>query len=161
MIRTVKRGDPRVAGMKGGETMRAEKKPSVLVCVTGQYDCDRLIEAGFAQAAEYGWDLHVLCIHTPVNDLSRLSDEIEYLYRTAKELGADMTIAFNCNAPRYAADFARKYKAHSLVTGIPDERPNGFVLTLHELMPRLPITMITKENERLLYSVDSTERSFA
>ena len=31
--------------------MNAVKKPSVLVCVTGQYDCDRLIEAGFEQAA--------------------------------------------------------------------------------------------------------------
>lgn len=39
--------------------MNAVKKPSVLVCVTGQYDCDRLIEAGFEHAAEFGMDLHV------------------------------------------------------------------------------------------------------
>ena len=34
--------------------MSAEKKSSVLVCVTGQYDCDRLIEAGFERAVELG-----------------------------------------------------------------------------------------------------------
>ena len=79
--------------------MRAVKKPSVLVCVTGQYDCDRLIEAGFEQAAESGWDLHVLCVYSPAKDLSYPSDEIEYLYRTAKSLGADMTIAFSDKAP--------------------------------------------------------------
>ena len=141
--------------------MRAEKKPSVLVCVTGQYDCDRLIEAGFAQAAEHGWALHVLCVQTPVNDLSLLSDEIEHLYRTAKELEADMTVVFHRNAPRCAADFAGRVNARRIVTGIPDERPNGFVLTLHELLPRLPITIVTKENEHLLYSVDKTQRSFA
>ena len=141
--------------------MNTVKKPSVLVCVTGQYDCDRLIEAGFAHAVEKGWDLHVLCIHTPVNNLSCLSDEIEYLYRTAKELGADMTIAFNVNAPRCAADFARKVNAKHLITGIPDERPNGFVLTLHEMLPRLQITMVTKENEYLMYSLDRTQKSFA
>lgn len=141
--------------------MRAEKKPSVLVCVTGQYDCDRLIEAGYEQAQEHGCDLHVLCIHTPVNDISLLSDEIEYLYRTAKELGADMTIAFDKNAPKFAADFARRINARRLVTGMPDNRPNGFVLTLHEMLPRLQITMVTKENNCLLYSVDSTVQSFA
>lgn len=141
--------------------MRAEKKPSVLVCVTGQYDCDRLIEAGYEQAIELNCDLRVLCIHTPVNDLSVLSEEIEYLYRTAKELGADMTIAFDKNAPRFAADFARKINARHLVTGMPDNRPNGFVLTVHEMMPRLQITMVTKENEKLFYTVDHTARSFA
>lgn len=141
--------------------MRADKKPSVLVCVTGQYDCDRLIKAGYEQADEYGCDLHVLCVHTPVNDISLLSDEIEYLYRTAKELGADMTIAFDRNAPKCAADFAQKINARHLVTGMPDNRPNGFVLTLHEMLPRLQITMVTKENEKLLYSVDYAERSFA
>ncbi|MBQ9515714.1 MAG: hypothetical protein IJR57_06350 [Ruminococcus sp.] len=141
--------------------MRADKKPSVLVCVTGQYDCDRLIEAGFEQASQLGCDLHVLCVHTPVNDVSLLSDEIEYLYRTAKELGADMTIAFDQNAPKCAADFARKINARHLVTGMPDNRPNGFVLTLHEMLPRLEITMVTKENEALRYSVDYAERSFA
>ena len=141
--------------------MRADKKPSVLVCVTGQYDCDRLIEAGFEQASQMGCDLHVLCVHTPVNDISLLSDEIEYLYRTAKELGADMTIAFDQNAPKCAADFARKINARHLVTGMPDNRPNGFVLTLHEMLPRLEITMVTKENETLRYSVDYAERSFA
>jgi K+-sensing histidine kinase KdpD len=141
--------------------MHTAKKPSVLVCVTGQYDCDRLIEAGFEKASEMGWDLHVLCVHTPVNDLSALSDEIEYLYRTAKSLGADMTIAFNHHAPGFAAQFARKVYARQVVTGIPDNRPNGFVLTLHELLPRLQITMVTKENEWLFYSLEDEQRTLA
>ena len=141
--------------------MCADKKPSVLVCVTGQYDCDRLIAVGAKQAESLGCALHVLCVHTPMNDISRLSEEIEYLYRTAKELGADMTIAFNRNAPRFAADFARRLNARHLVTGLPDCRPNGFVLTVHEMLPKLQITMVTKENDCLLYSIDTTKRSFA
>lgn len=141
--------------------MQAMQKPSVLVCVTGQYDCDRLIRAGHLYAAERGWELHVLCIHTPMNDLSLFSDEIEHLYRTAKELNADMTVAFNRNAPRCAADFARKINARRLVTGIPDARPNGFVLTLHEMLPRLEITMVTKDNEKLIYALDNTRRAYA
>ena len=141
--------------------MYAVKKPSVLVCVTGQYDCDRLIKAGFEQAAERGWELHVLCVHTPGNDLSELSDEIEYLYRTAKSLSADMTVGFNTNAPRFAADFAKKVNARRVVTGMPDNRPNGFVLTLHELLPRLQITTVTEDSEWLLYSPVRADRTFA
>ena len=57
--------------------MSAVKKPSVLVCVTGQYDCDRLIEAGFDRAEEFDCELHVFCVHTPKNDLTYFSEEIE------------------------------------------------------------------------------------
>lgn len=141
--------------------MSALKKPSVLVCVTGQYDCDRLIEAGFEQAVELGAELHVLCVHPPVRDLSYFSDEIEYLYRTAKDLGADMTMLFSDKAPQCAAGFARKINARHLITGLPDNRPNGFVLTLSELLPRLQITMVTKEGENLLYRLDNTDRALA
>ena len=141
--------------------MKPTTKPSVLVCVTGQYDCDRLIEAGFEKAVEKDCELHVLCIHTPVNDISLLSDEIEYLYRTAKELGADMTIAFDRNAPRYAANYAKKVGSRYLYTGMPDNRPNGFILTLHEMLPRLAITMVTKDGERLTYSLESVSGTYA
>ena len=141
--------------------MNAVKKPSVLVCVTGQYDCDRLIEAGFEQAVEHGCDLHVLCVHDPASDVSYFSDEFEYLYRTAKDLGADMTISFNKNAPGCAADFARKTNAKHLVTGMPDNRPNGFVLTVHELLPRMRITTVTEEGESLLYTLDVGDRALA
>ena len=141
--------------------MSAVKKPSVLVCVTGQYDCDRLIEAGFEQAAQLGCEMHVFCVHTPDNDLTYFSDEIEYLYRTAKALGADMTVMFSIQAPQCTADFARRINAKYLITGVPDDRPNGFVLTLHELLPRTQITMVTKEGDKLLYSLDATKRAFA
>lgn len=141
--------------------MSAEMKPSVLVCVTGQYDCGRLIEAGFDQAAELGCELHVLCVHTPLYDLSGYSEEIEYLYRTAKSLGADMTILFSGNAPKCTADFARRINARHLITGMPDNRPNGFVLRLHELLPKLRITMVTKEGESLSYSVSADTKALA
>ena len=141
--------------------MSALKKPSVLVCVTGQYDCDRLIEAGFEQAVELGCELHVLCVHKPKADLSYIADEIEYLYRTAKDLGADMTIAFSDNAPGCAADFARKINAKRMITGMPDNRPNGFVLTVHELLPRMRITTVTEEGEQLLYTLSIGDRALA
>lgn len=141
--------------------MNTVKKPSVLVCVTGQYDCDRLIKAGFEKAVETGMELHVFCVRTPADDLTSFPEELEYLYRTAKDLGADMTVSFDNNAPRCTADFARRINAKHLITGVPDTRPNGFVLTLHELLPRLQITTVTKEGEKLRYSLVATKRAYA
>lgn len=137
------------------------KKPSVLVCVTGQYDCDRLINAGFEKAVDLGYDLRVLCVHTPVSNVGLMSEEIEYLYQKSKDLGADMTISFSKNAPSCAADFAKKNNAKLLITGMPDARPNGFVVTLHELLPKLKIYTVTKKNECLTFSLDRTDKSFA
>ncbi|MBR2715014.1 MAG: hypothetical protein IKB73_02260 [Ruminococcus sp.] len=141
--------------------MTLSKKPSVLVCVTGQYDCDRLITAGFEKAVELSYDLHVLCVHTPVSNAAFISDEIEYLYQTAKNLYADMTIAFNNNAPQTAVDFAKKINAKVIVTGMPDDRPIGFVDTVHELLPKTQITMVTKTGEWLTYSSEFMVRASA
>ena len=127
--------------------MSALKKPSVLVCVTGQYDCDRLIEAGFEQAAELGCELHVLCVHKPKADLSYISDEIEYLYRTAKDLGADMTIAFSDNAPGCAADFARKINAKRMITGMPKPR-KGIKTFNSKFIPQLIYNQYSSTKDR-------------
>ena len=138
--------------------MILSKKPSVLVCVTGQYDCDRLINVGFERAVDLGCELHVLCVHTPVTNASFLSDEIEYLYQTSKRLCADMTIAFNEHAPQTAADFAKKINAKLIITGIPDGRPFGFVEVVQKLLPKSEITMVTKQGECLLYNEHCIEK---
>ncbi len=138
--------------------MKAKKKPSVLVCVTSQYDCDRLIKHGYEIAQDRGYDLHVLCVHTPVSNVSFLSEEIEYLYQTSKRLHADMTIAFNTNAPQTAADFAKKICAKEIVTGMPDEREHGFIQTLHSIVPKSNITMVTKEGDALKFYIENNTR---
>lgn len=137
---------------KGGDKMKQHTKPSVLVCVTDQYDCDRLINAGFEKAVELGLELHVLSVHIPVHNCSFLSNEIEHLYRVSKDLGADMTIAFHNDAGKTAVDFARKINAKYIITGMPDDRPHGFVDIVHELLPKSHITMVTKDSELLEYS---------
>lgn len=131
--------------------MKPKMKPSVLVCVTNQYDCDRLIRAGYEIATQKDHDLRVLCVHKPIDNVSLLSDEIEYLYQTSKQLGADMTIAFNNNPPKATVDFARKICAKEIVTGMPDNRINGFVDTISVLLPKTTITMVTKEGEQLKF----------
>ncbi len=141
--------------------MNSLMKPSVLVCVTGQYDCDRLIREGHKKAEMLKQELHIVSVHNPEEDLTKMSEEFEHLYRISKSLGADMTILFDKNAPTAAAGFAKKVNATELVTGMPDGRPNGFIVLLHELMPALQLTMVTKQNECLIYSVRHFDRAYA
>ncbi len=134
--------------------MKSNKKSSVLCCVTGQYECDRLIHAGYELAQKEGLELHVLCVHTPISNAAFLSDEIEYLYQKSKALNADMTIAFNKDAPTTAADFAKKIHAKEIVTGIPSAN-GGFVDIIHDLLPKSNLTMVTKEDDLLTHCLMS------
>lgn len=141
--------------------MKSKKKPSVLVCVTSQYDCDRLIRVGYEKAVALDYDLRVLCVHTPISNCALLSDEIEYLYQTTKGMGADMTIAFNLDAPRTAADFAKKIGAKVVITGIAGENSLGFIDKVHELLPKSQLIMVTKQNECLTHTLIYDERALA
>lgn len=126
--------------------MKRNKRSSVLVCVTGQFDCDRLIRVGHEIAVQNNYDLKVLCVLKPVSDYSILGQEFEYLHRTAANLGSDMMILFNEDAPTAAADYAKQIRAKQLVTGMYDGKPDGFVFKLNELAPNLQMSMVTKEN---------------
>lgn len=133
--------------------MKSDKKPSVLVCVTGQYDCDRLIREGYNTAVQNNWELHVLMVQKPVKDYAFLGAEAEYLYRVTKEHGSDMTLMFSDSPAETAADYAKSIHAKQLVTGMPDGSPNSFVDTISTLAPHLPIKVVSKENMVYTYDV--------
>ena len=141
--------------------MNPEKKPSVLVCVTAQQSCKRLIDEGCEIAKREGLTLHVLSVHNPRKDFAGSAQEYEYLCDAAKGYSADMTILFERNAPTAAAGFARKVNAQKLITGMPDGRPNGFIVLLHELLPTLQLTMVTKSSGRIEYAVGRSDRAYA
>ncbi len=126
--------------------MEPHKKPAVLVCVTAQNSCDRLIKIGAEYAKIRNCDLHVLMVHPPVSDYISMSSEMEYLYQTTKYNNGEMTIIFDSDAPKIAADFARKLPAERLVTGMPDGRLNGFIVRFHEALPDIPISMVSKDS---------------
>lgn len=74
------------------------------------------------------------------------SDEMEYLYQVTKDAGAEMTIFFQDDAPVIAAGFAKQVGAKHIVTGMPDGRANGFVQTIHYLIPKVPISMVAEDS---------------
>lgn len=127
--------------------VKKTKRASVLVCVTGQRDCDRLILAGKNIAEKMDVELQVLCVQPTVNGFSARSDEVEHLYQTSRDAGAEMTIFFHDDAALIAAGFVKQANAKHIVTGMPDGRANGFVEMIHRLVPEIPVSMVSKEGK--------------
>ncbi len=129
-----------------------EQKQSVLACVTGQYDCDRIIKTARQIADESGCELRVLSVLKPTRDYSGVSAQIEYLYTVAKKAQADMTILFDRDASHAAARFAEENNVKRIVTGMPDSSRDSFIVSFLRLSPATAISMISKDNR--VYSLE-------
>ena len=136
---------------KGGAKMNSNK-PSILACVTGQYDCDRIIETAAAIAEEQDCELRVLSVLKPTDDYSKVTDVLEYLHRVSKENGADMTVIFSAYAPAAAAQFVNDNKVGRIVTGMHDGGNESFLVMFNRFAPNVSITMVAKDNA--VYSMD-------
>lgn len=127
-------------------------KPSVLACVTSQYDCDRIIKAARKIADDCDCELRVLSILKPTHNYIKISDQIEYLYNVSKEADADMTVLFHEDAPKAVANFAGANNVKRIVTGMHDGGENSFLVMFNKLAPKVAISMVDKDNT--VYSMD-------
>lgn len=111
----------------------------VVVCVTGQKTCERLIREGAQLAREEHGRLSVVHVAKPgLNVLGNPSEgeALEYLYRISSEHGADMTMIRAENVVDTLVEFAQKNQANVFVMGRP-ERKGGRDIS-YELKSRLP-----------------------
>ncbi|MBQ4625989.1 MAG: hypothetical protein IJB45_01915 [Clostridia bacterium] len=123
-----------------------KKNSSVVVCVTPQDSCLRLIEAGARIAKEENKPLVVLSVFREKNGLNaNEGGALEKLYECARIFNARMSIYFNDSPAIVAAVAAKKENASTFVTGFPAEGSSGFIARIHELIPELPITMVDKD----------------
>ncbi|MBQ9851192.1 MAG: hypothetical protein IJO36_10865 [Clostridia bacterium] len=133
------------------------KQPCIIVCVTPQESCARLIEAGAGIAEKEGLPLVVLSIFRESSGLNANEGGVlENLFECAKKFNASMNIYFNNSPALVAAVASKKLGAVNLVTGFPEEGSSGFIGRIHEILPELTITMVDKEmNEYRILPVGS------
>ena len=131
-------------------------QPSVIACVTSQYECDRIINEAEQLAAEYDCELHVLSVLMPTENYALISGQLEYLNRVAKSAGADMTVIFSSDAPKAAVKFARESNAIQIVAGIHDGGNESFLVQFNRLAPGISISMVDKN--RNVYTMDVRSR---
>ena len=133
-----------------------EKGKTVLVCVTGQHDCDRLIRTGKEIAEEESLSMQVLCVQPNSSGFETDCEELEYLRQTARDAGAEMSVYFNDDAALTAASLAKHIGAAHIVTGVAGSPAGEFIEMLHRLLPSIPISMVAKD--RTIYNICPTKK---
>jgi len=110
---------------------------NVLVCVTKQKTCERLIKAASKLRAKDGnlRVLHVAKNSWNILDNTRESEALEYLFKVSKEYNADMTMLRSDNISKTIADFARNNGIDLIVLGQSNnEQENKFFKQLCSLL---------------------------
>lgn len=110
---------------------------SILVCVTQQRACERLIRAA-AELKKQDGDLHV--IHVSKDnwnfvDNARDGEALEYLFTLSKSYGAELTILNSDKIPETIAQYAQHYGIELIVIGFgPDGNQSPFIKRLSNLL---------------------------
>ncbi len=120
----------------------------ILVCVTRQVSCERLIRRGSDLAHQAGAALDIL--HVAANGTNLLGnpsegEALDYLFTTAKEHGAELSVLRNDNVAETIARIAREHHAQAVILG--ESRQNskedgGVIWQLRALLPDVPVHII-------------------
>ncbi len=110
---------------------------SILVCVTQQKACERLIRAA-VELKEADGNLHVIHV-TKENwnfvDNARDGEVLEYLFTLSKSYGAELTILNSDKIPETIAQYAQHYGIELIVIGEgPQGNQSSFIKRLSSLL---------------------------
>lgn len=126
-----------------------DEHPPILVLVTLQRACARLIRRGMDMALQDHCPLHVL--HVVVNNPQPPSEAtidaqaLDYLYALAGEADAQMTVLTADVAVTAMAEFASQQGIKKIIMG-GGEQASGIAETLSELLPGVQV-MIADEGD--------------
>jgi K+-sensing histidine kinase KdpD len=119
---------------------------NILVCVTQQKTCERLIE----KALEFSNDKDsIFLIHVAKNNWSFLDNEkegeaLEYLFGIAKSIGANLTVLRSDEIVKTIVNYALENKIDLLVLGDSkgDHSENYFYKSLKASLDRIEIHVV-------------------
>lgn len=129
------------------------KQQSIMVCVTGQKSCDRLISRGVERSGER-IPIHIVhCVETGRNFLGSPyeADAIEYLFTAAQLAGAELTLLRADDVDDALVDYAKANGVTLLVMGAASmrNRSNGenIALRLQRRLPEVEFDIVETPSE--------------
>ena len=125
------------------------KKTNIMVCVTQQKTCERLILSGYRLLEAKDGKLYVIHV---VNEKEKFLDNIddgealEYLFGVSKKVGADLTVLRSKDIMKTMIDFAKDNDITHIIMGTPpnnrdSEGPN-IVLKLQKALPNTEFILL-------------------
>lgn len=93
---------------------------NIMVCVTKQKTCEKLIQSGVKIQSERGG--HLFVVHVAPTGLSFLGNSkeeeaLEYLFEISKSVRADMTVLRSAEVVKTIVDFCEKNNINIIVLG--------------------------------------------
>lgn len=123
------------------------KPENILVCVTKQKTCERLIRKAASLKKDLNGKLFV--IHVVKNewnflDNTKEGEALEYLFGISKSVGADLTVLRSDNIVKTIADFISSNKISHVILGesLNDHKENIFAKELKRLANNVEIITI-------------------
>lgn len=126
-------------------------KAHVLVCVTQQSSCERLIEAGASIAKSHDMQLSVINVQPEKDSYSPDPQAMEHLYGVCKKFGAEMNVYFSDAPAVVTAVHAKKNNAKIVTVGFPGEKSSRFIAEIRMLLPETVITMV--DSDKKIYNM--------
>jgi len=121
------------------------KESCVLVCVTGQKTCERLIAEGHRLAIEREEELSVLHVaHRGAELMGSFSEAeaLEYLFKVSSARGADMTVVRSDEVVKTVEKHARRIGASLIVLGAPRGGGRDMTAEMRRHMPDMEFHIV-------------------
>jgi len=122
----------------------------ILVCVTQQKTCERLIRKAAALRDEVKGNLHV--IHVAKNEWNFLDnikegEALEYLFGISKSVGANLFVLKSDNIVQAIAEFVKKNSIDYIIMGesLNDHKENNFYKELKSKLSNVEIQVIPQD----------------
>jgi len=124
------------------------KKRPCIACVSAKYGSERVIRAAGCIAEDANAPLEVVTVLSGQIDRHKL-ETVEYLYETARAVGAQMTILYNDNPAFAVADYVKRSKALYLIAGTtaPSRRKADFVGLVRAVLPKVSVILVPPVTE--------------
>ncbi len=122
------------------------KQKKVLVCVTPQSNCRRLIDSGHEISLETEGEMHILHILHGNNVFSEGVGLLEELFDYGSKLGGTTHGICGSDIPKTLISFIKKHKITHIVLGYPGEdstfKDDTLTKKLLDMFPDLNINMV-------------------
>lgn len=125
----------------------SKRQTNIMVCVTNQKSCDRLIARGVERGRDTQAQLHVVhCVHTSRNFMGSPfeADAIEYLFTAAQLAGAELTMLRAPDVEEALVDYAEKNDINIMILGSsgPATDPENIVVRLQRRLPDIEFDIV-------------------
>lgn len=117
------------------------KRDVVMVCVTTQKTCERLIRHGLDLAVRSQGEMRVVHVSKPGYNIlgnKHEGEAMEVLFRASSEAGAEMTVLKSNDVVSTLVKFAQTHAVTQIVMGEPPSTRRSEIDVVQELQQRLP-----------------------